>query len=146
MEGLTKPGRIWLPVAVALLALLTLAQLIQGWRALRVDAVQLSGLRTTAVGSLCSVLLVNGQMYYGTLSSAEGGFIRLSDVYYVRASAQANGPPASNQLVSRRKVDWHSPEWMAIPLDKVLFIEKVSAQSQVATLIATDHAQENAKP
>ena len=44
------------------------------------------------------------------------------------------------------KVDWHGPEWMAIPLDKILFIEKVGAQSQLATLIATDHAQENAKP
>jgi hypothetical protein len=132
-------------VAVGLLALLTLAQLVQGWRAMRVDAVQLSGLRTAALGSLCSVLLVNGQMYYGTLITAEGGFIKLSDVYYVRGIAQT-GPPASNQLVSRRKVDWHGPEWMAIPLDKILFIEKVGAQSQLATLIATDHAQENAKP
>lgn len=133
-------------VAVGLLALLTLAQLVQSWRALRVDAVQLSGLRTAALGSLCGVLLVNGQMYYGTLINAEGGFIKLSDVYYVRGNAQGTGPQASNQLVSRRKVDWHGPEWMTIPLDKILFIEKVGASSQVATLIATDHAQENAKP
>ena len=53
---------------------------------------------------------------------------------------------ARKQLVSRRKVDWHGPEWMAIPLDKILFIEKVGAQSQLAALIATDHAQENPKP
>lgn len=142
---MNKPPRPWVAaVALGLFALLTLAQLLQAWHTMRVDAVQLRGLRSAAAGSLCSVLLVSGVIYYGTLDEADGGFVKLSNVYYVRSGTQANGVAGGNELMSRRKVDWHGPEWMLIPLEKIVFVEKVGAKSQVATLIAADQARENA--
>ncbi len=79
-------------------------------------------------------------MYYGTLAEANGGIVRLTDVFYVRTESHAAGVPPTNQLVSRRKADWHSPDWMAVPTDKILFIEAVGLHSQVAALIAQDHS------
>jgi hypothetical protein len=99
----------------------------------------LSNLRPLALGKLCSVLLVNGQIYYGVVAEAGRDFIRLSDVYYVRSGAAGADGAAQNQLVSRRKTDFHAPEWMEIPVEKIVFIEKVGDDSTVARLMAQDH-------
>jgi len=131
-----RQSLVWAAVALMLIAL---AELAQAWHSLRADFLRFGGFDDNARNALCSVLLVNGQMYYGTLEGVHDGVVRLSDVYYVRTAAPATGGTANNQLVSRRKTDWHAPEWMAIPTDKVLMIERVGAASQVATLIAQDH-------
>jgi len=133
-----------LAAAVTCLALLALAELLQAWHALRGDSGAGSLRAQVRPGSICSVLLVNGQMYYGTLVSGPVGFVELSDVYYVRSVTPPDGT-AQNQVVSRRKVDWHGPEWMAIPLDKVQFIEQVGADSQLAKLIAQDRGGQPAQ-
>jgi len=39
-------------------------------------------------------------------------------------------------LGNRRLTGWHGPEWMGIPWDEVMMVEKVAANSQVAKFIA----------
>ncbi len=91
------------------------------------------------VGTLCSVLLVNGQVYYGILRNVRPGAIELANIYYVQSFPQANGQ-TENRLVNRQKNDWHSPELMAIPNDKVMMLEVVGAQSRLAKLIESEKA------
>jgi hypothetical protein len=95
-------------------------------------------LSTGAAGSTYAVTLANGAVYYGRLSEARSGYIRLTDVYYVQSgSADPNGH-RDNHLVSREKNDWHSPAAMVIPNDKLLFVEEVGGQSKIAKLIEQD--------
>ena len=118
-----------------------LLQAIQTWKSLQADSSQFGRLTALTRGAICSVLLVNGQMYYGNLVESGNGFIRLDDVYYVRTVANKPDTGAStsyNVLVNRQRTDWHGPEWMAIPWSKVMMVEKVGANSQVAKLIAQD--------
>jgi hypothetical protein len=130
----------WVTITIVLLALIALAELAQAWSAFRADSPRLTRLDKDARGTLCSVLLVNGQIYYGTLAEAAGGMVKLSEVYYVRVVNEPGGSAQTNQVVSRRKTDWHSPDWMMIPLDKIVFVEHVGSESQLATLIAQDRA------
>lgn len=88
-------------------------------------------------GALYSVHLLNGQMYFGNLLEVRPGFIKLGDVYYIQSFTPPNGQPG-NRVVSRQKNDWHGPAWQAIPSDKILMIEAVGPQSQLARLIQQD--------
>jgi len=90
-----------------------------------------------APGGLYSVQLLNGQVYYGTLLEARPGSVKLGDVYYTQTFVQPDGRQA-NRVVSRKKNDWHGPEWQVIANDKILMVEAVGAQSQLARLIAQD--------
>lgn len=89
------------------------------------------------LGGLYGVQLVNGQVYYGVLLEARPAYIRLGDVYYIQSYQQANGQPG-NRVVSRRKNDWHGPDSQTIPADKILSLDAVGPQSQLARLIQQD--------
>lgn len=95
------------------------------------------GLAVGAPGGLYSVQLLNGQVYYGTLLEASPDSVKLGDVYYTQTFVQPNGQQG-NRVVSRRKNDWHGPEWQVIASDKILMVEAVGPQSQLARLIAQD--------
>lgn len=129
-------------VLVALIALLALGQLLQGWQAWQHESGQLGRAGSEAGNSLCGVMLVNGQIYYGTLVEVTAGYVKLADVYYVQSVPQPNGGVA-NRLVNRQKNDWHGPKVMVIPSDKVLYFEPVGAKSQLAGLVEQDR---NAAP
>jgi hypothetical protein len=88
------------------------------------------------VGTLHSVMLANGQIYYGTLYGITGSAVVLDHVFYVEVSVDPKTNEHMNKLVSREKNDWHAPIRMVIPLDKVEFIEIVGRDSAVAKLIA----------
>ncbi|MET3132686.1 hypothetical protein AAKU55_002964 [Oxalobacteraceae bacterium GrIS 1.11] len=91
------------------------------------------------LGAMYSVQLQSGQVYYGILLDARPGFVKLGDVYYVQSYTQPNGQPG-NRVVSRQKNDWHGPEWQMIATDKIVFMEAVGPQSQLARLISQDKA------
>ncbi|MYM31544.1 hypothetical protein GTP58_24740 [Duganella sp. CY15W] len=91
------------------------------------------------VGSLYSVQLVNGQVYYGVLLEAKPAYLRLGDVYFIQSYQQPDGQQG-NRVVSRRKNDWHGPESQTIPVDKILTLDAVGQQSQLAKLIQQDKA------
>lgn len=124
--------------AVLLLAVLASSQVIQAlgvWQGRGVNQTLSPGL----TGSLYSVTLVNGWVYYGRLVEARPGYVKLADVYYVETSVvDSKTGRSDNRLVSRQKNDWHGPEWMAIPVDKILLMEQVGAQSRLAKLIEQD--------
>jgi hypothetical protein len=122
----------WLACAAAtLIAAALAAQAWLAWRAQQAHTL------SAPSGSLISVQLVNGQMYYGTLLEASAAAVKLGDVYYTQPFTQPNGQQG-NRVVSRRKQDWHGPQWQWIPTERILQIEAVGLQSQLATLIAKD--------
>ena len=124
-------------LALVLVGLLVAAQGVLAWASWqreRANPVAAGG----APGALVSVLLVNGQVYYGELVEASAAYVRLANVYYVQSVAAQAASQPSNQLVNRSKADWHGPQWMSIPIDKVLFIEGIGAKSRLADLIAEE--------
>ena len=128
-------GKPAIPLAfVSLGLILAVALLVFSWNSGRHDPSDLWG---AAPGSLTSVALVNGQIYYGLLQETQPGYIRLSNVYYVQSIVLADGRH-ENKLVNRQTNDWHAPQAMLIPIDKVVLLETVGSDSQVATLIRTD--------
>jgi hypothetical protein len=133
VRGSWTPVRIWLAIAVGLVAALALAaQAFLEWQAQPGHIIE-----PGPPGSLYSVQLVNGQIFYGTLLETRPGAVKLGDVYYTQPFTQANGQPG-NRVVSRKKNDWHGPDWQLIPVDRILQMEAVGAQSQLAMLIAQD--------
>ena len=127
------PLRAWLALA-ALATLALLAQLAMSWRAQTAPL-----LDPGPAGRLYSVQLVSGQVFYGTLLDSKPGFVTLGDIYYTQAYTQPNGQPG-NRVVNRRKTDWHGPESQLIPVERILMMEAVGAQSPLAKLIAQDRA------
>jgi hypothetical protein len=141
MSALGKPqrGQIALGAAgAALLAALVLTQAVQAWAAWQRDGATLAS--PIANGALCSVLLLNGQVYYGELAGSSARQITLRDVYYVQTAVDPATNQPGNRLVNRRKADWHAPTLTTIPTDKVLMIEAVDAESRLAKLVAEDRA------
>ncbi|MFA9216002.1 MAG: hypothetical protein ACEQSK_02755 [Sphingomonadaceae bacterium] len=137
--ALRVPSAAWSRTSVSLALLLGLlvalalgAQAALDWRRGSERALDVG-----AAGSLYSVQLLNGQIYYGTLLEVKPGYVKLGDVYYVQSYTQPNGQPG-NRVVSRRKNDWHGPEWQALPTDKIVMLEAVGTGSQLARLIQQD--------
>jgi hypothetical protein len=124
--------------AIALALIITLALSVLAWTSWRQQrSEQWSGVP----GSLTSVFLTNGQIYYGNLLETQAGYIKLGNVYYVQSFVQPDGQ-RNNKLVNRQANDWHSPPWLAIPVDKVVMVEPVGDDSQVAKLIRIDRERD----
>ncbi|MBB3224240.1 hypothetical protein [Pseudoduganella umbonata] len=92
-----------------------------------------------ALGVRYGVQLQNGQIFYGLLREVGPRHLQLDDVYYVQTFTAPDGRQG-NRVVSRQKNDWHGPQSMTIPLDKVMTIEQVGGASQLAKLIEQDKA------
>jgi hypothetical protein len=73
------------------------------------------------------------------LLEAKPAYIKLGDVYYIQSYQQPNGQPG-NRVVSRRKNDWHGPLEQTIPSEKIMTMDAVGPQSQLARLIQQDKA------
>ncbi|MES2741651.1 MAG: hypothetical protein V4754_11960 [Pseudomonadota bacterium] len=138
LERRARVGGAWSGRAVAgalalgvLIALAVAAQAVLAWRG--------GTLAPGPLGARYSVFLSNGQVYYGELLETGAAYLKLGDVYYVQPYTQADGH-SGNRLVSRKKSDWHGPDWQAIPTDKIVLIEAVGADSQLARLIEQDKA------
>lgn len=117
-----------------LLVVLALSQALQAWNAWQGRGADRT-LSPGPTGSLYSVALLTGPVYYGRLVEAKPGYVKLADVYYVENVVVDNTGRRDNRLLNRQKNDWHAPEWMAIPVDKIVLMEKVDAQSRLAKLI-----------
>ena len=136
--GRCGPRRGVAAIVLLLVGILVAAEVARAWVAWQGEIGLLGRPGIITKGSWCAVTLANGQVYYGTMTQAGGGYLRLKHVYYVQSVAQPNGGPSQFRLVNRQKNDWHAPDWMLIPTDKVLYIENVGAQSRLAGLIAQD--------
>jgi small nuclear ribonucleoprotein (snRNP)-like protein len=89
-------------------------------------------------GTLHSVLLTNGQVYYGTLDRIDAHDVVLTHVFYVQVTTDTKTNERTNKLVDRMANDWYGPLSMTIPIDKIVFIEVVGPNSTVAKLIGEE--------
>jgi small nuclear ribonucleoprotein (snRNP)-like protein len=93
-----------------------------------------------AVGSLQTVTLSNGQVYFGRLKAVEHASIVLTDVFEGVTTTDPKTQQRNTQLVSRRLSNWHGPLDMAIPVEKILFTETVGPDSAVGKAMAAGAA------
>ena len=119
------------------LAILASAQSVQAWASWQQSHAS-PAIAAIAPGTVCSVMLTNGQIYYGVYDGSAGGNVRLQDVYYVQSFVDPGTHQQNNHLVSRQKADWHAPDWMLIPQDKVLLLEGVGKASRLVQLMEQD--------
>ncbi len=120
-------------LGVLLLAVIAAAQASQAWMAWRKQSTY-SLIDKVPTGTLVSVLLDNGQIYYGDLTSTSRDHVQLSNVVYVQQVPLGNGQ-IDNRVVDRRVNDWHGPTWMSISTSKIVFIEGVGSNSRLAGLV-----------
>jgi hypothetical protein len=118
---------------------LALSEVGQGWEMLRLA----SGYEVPGrIGDLVSATLVNGQVFFGTLESSSRTTIRLRDVFFAQLPPQlarnqeqeAETRPPS--IVRRKDNEWTQAEVMAIPVERVAFMETVGVDSRMARFIA----------
>ena len=76
--------------ALALAAVLAVAQAVQAWASLQRGQAHPAWL---APGAQVSVLLTNGQVYYGEIAEQGPAGLRLVNVYYVQTLAGPSGAP-----------------------------------------------------
>ena len=74
-------------------------------------------------------------MFYGFLDRTTPDALVLNDVYYVQITSDAQSNQRVNKLVRRSDSDWHGPEKMSIPYDKIVMVELVGSKSLVAKLV-----------
>lgn len=82
-----------------------------------------------------AVLLTSGQVYYGHLEGFGTDHPVLREVYYVRVQVNPETKQQTNILI-RRGQEWHGPDRMYLNPAHIILVEPVSADSQVAKLIA----------
>jgi hypothetical protein len=82
-----------------------------------------------------AVALMNGQLFFGRLDTADGGYLVLRDVFYVQTRQNPDTRAVANVLV-KRGGEAHGPDRMVINRQQVLLIEPVKADSQIGKLIA----------
>jgi hypothetical protein len=99
-----------------------------------------------ADGSRYAVSTVNGQAFFGRLTRVTRNAVVLSDVYYLQSVVDQQSNERVNRLLERAKTDVHGPTQTSIPLDKILLIETVGPDSEVARTIARAAAAAVAAP
>lgn len=99
-----------------------------------------------ADGSRYAVATLNGQAFFGKLSRVTRDAVVLTDVYYLQSTVDPQTNQRINRLLERAKTDMHGPTQTTIPLDKILLIETVGAESEVARTIAQAQSVAPAAP
>jgi hypothetical protein len=99
-----------------------------------------------------ALFLTNGQVYFGHLSSVNGQYVKLKDIFYLQVQqtvqpSSDNNNSNNNQQVSLAKLgnELHGPEdTMYVNRDQVLFWENLKADGKVVKAI-TDYQSSNKK-
>lgn len=141
MSTPARPIAVW--IALLLAAVLAGAQALQAWTGLQRAQPQVGA--GVVAGTPVAVLLTSGQVYYGEVAEQTASHLRLVNVYYVQTVAAPGSAQPSNQLVNRAKADWHGPQWMSIPVDRIVFVEGIGQGSRLAELIAQEKKLSPAK-
>ena len=92
-----------------------------------------------------AVFLNNGQVYFGKLQSADSEYLKLSDVWYLRASEtssadsskiQQSSSDSTNATIIKLGNEIHGPkDAMLISKDQVLFYENLKDDGKVVKAI-----------
>jgi hypothetical protein len=121
----------WLVMLAAIIVVV--AMLAAAWLLRRDSAISFETAYQT-------VLLSNGQVYYGRLEGYGTAHPLLREVYYVQSSANPQTHEQTNILLRRGK-EWHEPDRMYLNPSQILLVEPVGADSKVAELIKALKAQ-----
>lgn len=99
---------------------------------------------TTAIDSskYQAVFFTNGQVYFGKLASSDGGYLKLSDVFYLQSQADTandtslqKSKKSGTQLIKLGS-EIHGPEdEMIISKDQILFYENLKSDGKVTESI-----------
>jgi hypothetical protein len=118
---------------------LGLAEVSQSWEMVRLaSSYEVPG----RIGDLVSATLVNGQVFFGTLESASRTTIRLRDVFFAQLPPQGTraqeqeAEPRTPSIVRRKDNEWTQADVMAIPAERIAFMETVGVDSRMARFIA----------
>jgi hypothetical protein len=120
---------------------LALAEVSQGWETMRLAS---SYEPPTRIGDLVSATLVNGQVFFGTLDGVSRTTIRLRDVFFAQLppGANAQGEGERTPIIQRRQDnEWTRATVMAIPVERIGFMETVGVDSRMARFISDAHAR-----
>jgi hypothetical protein len=135
-----------LPILVlsAGLWVLALSEIFQGWEMVRLA----SGYETPGrIGDLVSATLVNGQVFFGTLDAASRTTIHMRDVFFAQLPGQGTrtqdqeGEPHPPVILRRRDNEWTQAGEMAIPIERIAYMETVGVDSRMARFIADARSQ-----
>jgi hypothetical protein len=115
------------------LVVLAISASVLAWQATRRNHVPETG------SAYQSVALMNGQLFFGRLEGADGGYLALRDVFYVQTRQNPDTKAVLNVLV-KRGAEQHQPDRMLINRSQVMLVEPVKADSPIAKLIAEQQA------
>ena len=136
--------RVPILVLSAGLWILALSEVFQGWEMIRLAAAYETPGR---IGDLVSATLVNGQVFFGTLDAASRTTIHLRDVFFAQLPAQGargldqDAEPRTPNLMRRRDNEWTQAGEMAIPTERIAYMETVGVDSRVARFISDARSQ-----
>lgn len=121
-----------------------------GWTALQGGAPAIDANKYQAV------FFTNGQVYFGKLTSLNGGYLKLTDVFYLQSQGEAKADAAADsknpqeegaadsgnlQLIKLGK-EVHGPEdALILSRDQVLFYENLKSDSKVVQAIEQQKTQ-----
>lgn len=89
-----------------------------------------------------AVFLNNNQTYFGKLENVDFGYVKLTNVYYLRAGGnlQEGSIGADNVSLVKLGGELHGPEdAMYIRKDSILFWENLKSDARVVQLIRSAH-------
>jgi hypothetical protein len=143
-SGSGRALRMPIMVLAAGIGVLALAEVGQGWEMVRLaNSYEPPG----RVGDLISATLVNGQVFFGTLDMVSRTTIQLRDVFYAQLPAQlprgqdADAEARTPNVVRRKDNEWTQADVMAIPVERIAFMESVGIDSRMARFIADARSQ-----
>lgn len=137
-------SRILLGVAVVALVLIVM---VIGWL-----LYQRSGAGAIDSSKYQAVFFTNGQVYFGKLHQLGGGYMKLTDVYYIQSQDTDNtdnpqeNPEEASQDMKLIKLgnELHGPEdAMMISKEQILFFENLKPEGEVAKSIASYRQPDN---
>jgi len=126
-----------------------LSEVSQSWEMVRLA----SGYEVPGrIGDLLSATLVNGQVFFGTLESESRTTVRLRDVFFAQLPGQpgrtldADTDQRPPTILRRKDNEWTQAEVMAIPVERIAFMETVGVDSRIARFIADARSRPIALP
>jgi hypothetical protein len=85
-----------------------------------------------------AVFMDNGQVFFGRLQKTNSNFFLLRDVFYIKHEVDKDQKESRNILL-KRGMEWHGPEFMRINSRHIVLIEPVAPDSRVFQLIMQAH-------
>jgi hypothetical protein len=149
-SGSGRALRLPLLILSAGMWVFALSEIGQSWEMVRLA----SGYEPPSrVGDLTSVTLVTGQVFFGTLDSVSRTTLQMRDVFFAQLPGQLprgqeqDQPEARTPNIIRRKDnEWTQADVMAIPIERIAFMETLGVDSRMARFIADARSQAPVMP